>query len=185
MSDASRRLDSRRLSQALLFDWGDTVMRVLPFDGPMSEWPEVEDVPGIRSALEGLAPHFTIGLATNAEDSMEADIRRALDRCDLEPYFDRIFCFRQMGHRKPSREFYRAVLDSFCLDPSQVVMIGDSFEGDVLAANEVGIRAVWFNPLTDELPEGRAYRTVHGFEDLERALASLDVKPIHGTIWSE
>jgi putative hydrolase of the HAD superfamily len=159
--------------QALLFDWGDTVMRVLPFDGPMSEWPEVETVPGIVTALEALAPHFTIGLATNAEDSVEADIRRALDRCRLEPYFDRIFCFREVGHRKPSPEFYRTVLESLDLDPEQVFMVGDSFEGDVLAANELGIRAVWFNPRSHDKPEGTAYRTIHVMEELQGALRSL------------
>ena len=159
--------------QALLFDWGDTVMRVLPFDGPMSEWPEVEAVPGVRAAVEALHPRFTIGLATNAEDSLAADIRRALERCNLSQFFDHIFCFREVGHRKPSPEFYRAVLQALDLDPEQVFMIGDSFEGDVLAANEAGLRAVWFNPHSDDPPTGAAFRTIHAMGELQEALQTL------------
>jgi putative hydrolase of the HAD superfamily len=159
--------------RALLFDWGDTVMRVLPFDGPMSDWPEVEEVPGVRAALEALHPRFTIGLASNAADSVAADIRRALERCGLSEFFDHIFCFREVGHRKPSPEFYRTVLESLDLDPEQVVMIGDSFNGDVLAANEVGISAIWFNPRSDDAPAGESYRTIHRFEELEGMLAAL------------
>ena len=45
-------------------------------------------------------------------------------------------------------------------------MIGDSFEKDVLAANQVGIAAVWFNLLTAETRDGAAFVTVHSMTEL-------------------
>ncbi len=36
-----------RGGRAILFDWGDTLMRVFPeYDGPMYAWPRVEAVEG-------------------------------------------------------------------------------------------------------------------------------------------
>ena len=154
-------------------DWGDTVMRNLPFEGPMSAWPEVEEIPGVRSVLESLQPSFTIALATNAEHSDEAEIRKALDRCDLSRWFDRVFCFRQVGHRKPEPAFYRAILEDLALEGSSVFMVGDSLTGDVRAANAVGISAVWFNPGSEHAHDGPGHRTIHRFEDLPRALRAL------------
>jgi len=160
--------------QAILFDWGDTVMRNFPSStGPMHTWPTVEALPGIQSALAHLHRSFIVALATNAEDSDEIDIRKALKRCGLADYFDRVFCYREVGHRKPDPRFYRAVLSTLKLSASRVFMVGDSLEDDVLAANSQGIAAVWFNPVSEISNTGSAHRTVHRFEDLAEALQEL------------
>jgi len=160
--------------QAILFDWGDTVMRTFPLStGPMHTWPTVEALPGVRAALAHLHPSFIVALATNAEDSDEIDIRKALNRCGLADFFDLVFCYRQVGHQKPEPDFYRAVLSKLKLSASSVFMVGDSLEGDVLAANSQGIAAVWFNPESEITKSGSAYRTVHRFDDLAEALQEL------------
>lgn len=168
---------TKESNQAILFDWGDTVMRNFPsFAGPMFTWPTVEEIPGIRAALEALHPSFTVALATNAVDSDERDIRRALGRCGLSDYFDFIFCFLQVGHRKPEPEFYKAVLKSLGLPASEVFMVGDSFDGDVSAANAQGMAAIWFNPDSEISKNGLAHRTIHRFEDLLPALHELGAR---------
>lgn len=164
-------------TQAVLFDWGDTVMRNFPsFSGPMHSWPKVEIVSGVRDILEALRPSFTLALATNAVDSDEMDIRRALDRCGLEMAFDFIFCFRQIGHRKSEPEYFRAVLKQLEMKASEVFMVGDSFEADVRAANALGMAAVWFNPDSGVSKTGRAHRTIHRMGDLMPALADLGAR---------
>lgn len=164
-------------NQVVLFDWGNTVMRNFPaFSGPMHDWPEVEELPGVRAALQSLRPSFGIALATNAEDSDEIGIRKALDRCDLSSLFDIVFCYRRIGHRKPESAFYRAVVESLAIDPSDIYMVGDSLEGDVLAANAAGIPAVWFNPGSEDSKNGPHHRTIHRFEDLGAALGELGAK---------
>lgn len=168
---------SDRNKQAVLFDWGDTVMRNYPsFSGPMQSWPKVEMISGVRGILDALRPSFTLALATNAVDSDEADIRSALNRCGLEKAFDFIFCFRQVGHRKPEAEFYRAVLKRLGLKASEVFMVGDLFDGDVRAANAQGIAAVWFHPGSQVSKTGPAHRTIHRFEDLIPALQDLGAR---------
>jgi len=164
-------------NKMVLFDWGDTVMRNFPsFSGPMHAWPRVEEIPGVRTALEILRPSFRIGLATNAEDSNETDIRRALMRCGLSDAFDSVFCTRQIGHRKSERAFYLRILETLEIDASDVFMVGDSLEGDVQVANSAGISAVWFNPGSQVSSSGECHRTIHRFEDLAAALQELGAR---------
>ena len=55
-------------------------------------------------------------------------------------------------------------------------MVGDGFEKDVLAANAVGIFAVWFNPRLDEDRTGELHVTVHSMQELLTFFTSLDRK---------
>jgi FMN phosphatase YigB (HAD superfamily) len=49
---------------------------------------------------------------------------------------------------------------------SQALMVGDSFAKDVLAANAVGIAAVWLNERTPEQRNATAHFTIHTLPDL-------------------
>ncbi len=161
-------------SQCVLFDWGDTVMRNFSqFEGPMHAWPQVEPVTGIRTALRILKRTSALALATNAVDSGENEIRRALQRCDLSDYFDHIFCFRKLGIRKPEAAFYSGILDRLGLLTTEVFMVGDDLDGDVLAANALGLPAVWFNPSSDQSHSGALCRTIHDLGELPSALSEL------------
>ena len=133
-------------NRAILFDWGDTLMKVFPeYSGPMKDWPRVEAVPGAAEMLERLHPDWTLCLATNAADSDEADIRAALRRVDLERHLDKVYCFKNIGYKKPAREFFEYILRDLSLPPEQVIMVGDNYVADVLGARQAGLRTVWVN----------------------------------------
>jgi putative hydrolase of the HAD superfamily len=150
-----------------MFDWGDTVMKDLPDrTTPMYQWPKVEIVEGAEEVLRRLHPEATIILATSATLSDEADIRRALHRVNIDPYFHRIYCFRNTGYKKPSQEFYTHILRDLDAKPSDVLMIGDSFENDIRGANRVGIRAIWLNQKSEETKKGDLYCTIHALREL-------------------
>lgn len=135
------------LRRALLFDWGDTAMHDEKGDlGPMCDWPHVQAVTGVEAVLTQLRPRWRFALATNARDSAEGQIWRALARVGLDRYFGRVFCYRGLGLRKQDRRFWLTVLEHLELAPEEVVMVGDDFAGDVLAPNTAGLAAVWFNP---------------------------------------
>ena len=55
--------------KAIVFDWGDTVMRDFPFEGAMKDWPFVAAIPGIEDALAELKKKYTLVLGSNAGDS--------------------------------------------------------------------------------------------------------------------
>lgn len=155
--------------RAVLFDWGGTLMREIPgFDGPMADWPRVEAIPGAREALEALHGRFAIAVATNAAASDGALVRAALARVGLDGYVDAAFTARELGVAKPDPEFFRRVLGALGREPSEVVMVGDSYGSDVVGAKGAGLRALWFNPTGARPP------LVHPVHDAEvRILAEL------------
>ena len=179
MSELRRRLsidkmlEKSRLGRCLLFDWGDTLMRVLGYSGPMARWPRVQAVPHVVEVLSGLHPQWQTALATNAVDSDPAEIRAALDRVGLDALLDKVYAFRAVGYRKPSRQFYEHIADDLHLDSARLVMVGDDFEADVLGANQAGLYAIWFNECSSEELTGGLYRTIHDFRQLPSALDAL------------
>ena len=146
-------------------------MRVFPdFSGPMSTWPRLEAIPYAKETLSALRPGWIVALATNAVDSGEAEIRDSLARVQLDEFVDRVFCYQQVGCKKPSPLFFEFILNDLGLDPSRVTMVGDNYEEDVLGANRSGMRAVWFNPRSDAEQSGEMLRTIHDLRDLEGIL---------------
>jgi anthranilate/para-aminobenzoate synthase component II len=92
--------------------------------GPMCDWPRVQAVDGAKACLQRLSQHAQCHLATNAEDSTEAQIRLAL----IDP------------------RYYQTIADKLKVSPKQITMVGDSLERDVHQALKAGIKAVWFHP---------------------------------------
>lgn len=156
----------------ILFDWGDTLMRTLDYPGPMCAWPEVEVIPGAAEALRELSGRAGIALATNAADSREEEIRKALARAGLDPFIERIFCFKSVGHKKSSPPFFAHVMEQLGLPAGRLVMVGDDFEQDVTAANAVGIQGVWFNEKSHEVRVGAGHSTIHHLRELPTQLAA-------------
>jgi phosphoglycolate phosphatase-like HAD superfamily hydrolase len=140
--------------QELIFDWGDTVMRVFPDPtGPMADWPEVAAVPGIGDALTVLAPRYRLALATNAGDSGGEQVRAALRRVHLDAFFSAVITSREIGARKPALAFFDATLNAIGCAPGEAAMIGDDYAADVVGAKAAGLRAIWFNPGRRPCPE--------------------------------
>jgi len=76
--------------RVLIFDWGDTIMRDSPHrTDAMYLWPSVEVVEGAEEVLRSFHNCKTIALATNAAQSDDAMIRKALARVNLESYFSK------------------------------------------------------------------------------------------------
>lgn len=132
---------------ALVFDWGNTVMKVFPqYDGPMSDWPEVAEVDGIVEALEDLKDRCPMVLGTNAADSSVEQVWKALRRAGLAEYFRAVFTMHELGARKPEIQFFRQLESVLDRTPYQMVMVGDDFKTDVLGPSLAGWQTVWYNP---------------------------------------
>jgi FMN phosphatase YigB (HAD superfamily) len=161
----------------VLFDWGDTVMRDYPErTTPMIEWDTVEVIEGIADVLAHLhSSGRRIVLATSANISDESQIRGALARGGLNEYFSHIYCFKNT-HLQKGEAFYRHILNDLGIPASEALMVGDHFEKDVLAANAVGIFAVWFNSRSDETRKGDLHTSVHSMGKLIKFFESLTQK---------
>ncbi len=132
--------------KAILFDWGNTVMRAFPqFHGPMAKWPKVEAMPGILYACDSLSQRYKLYLATNSADSTTDDIRAALARVKLDTYFTAFFTATSLKCSKPSTHFYQQILSTLRLLPDEVLMVGDDIFSDVQGASNAGINSIWID----------------------------------------
>ena len=60
----------------------------------------------------------------------------------LVPYFTRLLFSCDMGLMKPQKEFYKKAIEGLVSDPSDALMIGDSYEKDYLGAKAAGLSAL-------------------------------------------
>ena len=158
--------------KALIFDWGDTVMKDFQeFSGPMAEWPHVEIVPGIEETLQALHEEYIICLATNAGASDALLVRKALERAHIDHYFTEIFTSKELGYHKPQVEFFESILRKLNLSAKECVMIGNDYMKDIVAAKEVGLQTIY---LTEDVGEYEyANAVIRSMDELEKGIAQL------------
>ncbi len=129
----------------VMFDWGDTVMENLAgFPGPMHTWKQVQATTGIHEILDLLNGQYSIVLATNAGESNETAVRKALQRVNLDQYFNFIFTARDLGTTKNDPVFYQTILHTLSIQPHEVLMTGDDLQADAIVPARVGLRTIWF-----------------------------------------
>ena len=137
----------------LVFDWGDTLMKVFPqYQGVMASWPEVAAVDGVRDTLERLHKRFTMLVASNASDLNQQQIRAALKRVGLGDLIETVYTFNELGARKPDPDFFHQIEAIRARPDEMYVMVGDEFIADVCGAWQVGWPVIWFNPLKKAAP---------------------------------
>ena len=114
-----------------------------PQDTSMANWPSVQVLPGAHECVSQLHGTATLCIATNAVISHHQDIRRALARGNLSQYFDKVFCFMDLGFKKNQPQFWEAVELSLNVPLRQIAMVGDSLEHDALAPQSFGVQSAW------------------------------------------
>jgi len=127
-------------------------------------------VPGAMQAVRGAA-RYRLGLLTNGP----ADIQRhKLEHTGLAAEFDSVAVSGEIGVGKPEAAAFAVVLAGLGVRADEAVMVGDSWDRDILGALTAGMAAIW-------LSNGRpAPAAVHGvtvvasIADLPGALAAVD-----------
>ena len=133
--------------EVIVFDWGDTLMRVFPqLSGPMVDWPEVQVISGVKEALEVLSSDYQLFVATGAKESNADQVKCALARVGLDGFFHGIFTHFEVGLQKSAEGFFRKI-DQMINHPSPLIFVGDDYEVDINHTVRCGWRSVWFNPL--------------------------------------
>ena len=133
--------------KAVLFDWGNTLM--IDFHdqtGPMYRWNKIEAVKNAEACLSKLSVEFPCYIATNAKDSSKEDIIKALTRVNIGKYITDIFCYKEIGYEKPTRDFYNFIFKKLSLAPHEIVLIGDDLETDFKGAMRNGVCGILFDP---------------------------------------
>lgn len=122
------------LSQDVLRD----AMRAM-YAVTQSNWyPEKDAIPTLTALRE---EGFRLGLISNAAD--DENTQKLLDKGRFRPYFEFVLSSAAFGLRKPHPRIFQSALEHFKVSPKQAVMVGDTFEADVMGARHVGMKSIW------------------------------------------
>ena len=101
-------------------------------------------IDGARELCEKLAGKSRLYCVTNG---VAATQYSRLSGSGLDNYFDNIFVSEEIGHQKPSRDYFSAVFKSIGqFDPSRTLIVGDSLTSDIQGGKNTGIDTCWYNP---------------------------------------
>ncbi|MBO5133549.1 MAG: HAD family hydrolase [Bacteroidaceae bacterium] len=92
-----------------------------------------------RTVLDTLKDRYNLVLVSNFYGNIEAILRDFR----LEHYFSAIVESAVVGVRKPDPAIYRLGVEAAGVDASEVLVVGDSYDKDIVPAKAVGCKAVW------------------------------------------
>ena len=99
-------------------------------------------VPGTFELLKTLREDFSIGIISN---NLLAEQIEKMKRLGISEYIDFFAISEEVGAAKPHRKIFDVAIERSKFSTAEAVLIGDSWENDVLGALNVGIRPIWLN----------------------------------------
>ncbi len=92
-----------------------------------------------RDVLSQLRPKYRMVLVSNFYGNIAAILRDF----KLAAYFDAVIESAVVGVRKPDPEIYRLGVKATGCEATEVTVIGDSYDKDIVPATTVGCRTIW------------------------------------------
>ena len=101
-------------------------------------------MPGAEEAVTNLSRKYRLFLASNGTASVQ---KGRMTSANLYRFFEISFVSQEIGHNKPSREYFEAAFARIPgFDKSKCLMVGDSLTSDILGGINAGIKTCWVNP---------------------------------------
>ena len=97
---------------------------------------------GAIEVLDYLKPNYKLHIITNGFASVQT---KKLKNSNIEHYFETITNSEMAGEKKPHPNIFNFALSLANASKAESLMIGDSYEADILGAQKAGIEAVFFN----------------------------------------
>ncbi|OIP03815.1 MAG: hypothetical protein AUJ97_03815 [Bacteroidetes bacterium CG2_30_32_10] len=159
--------------KAIIFDWGDTLMRDFKqYSGPMAYWEKVELIEGAEHLLKSLSQNYVLCVATNAGDSDTSLMIKALERGNIHHYFKYFFSSKDLGYSKPNPLFFKTIASYMNFAPQECMMIGNDYNKDIEGALSIGMKAIHFNETQSIVNNSKADYTVFKLKEIISILNS-------------
>jgi len=103
---------------------------------------------GTLELLEALKNRFRLHIITNGFDKIQ---QFKIENSGIESFFEFVFTAEKVGFKKPHPEIFIQSLKTVNTTAEASIMIGDSFEADILGALNQGMQAIHFNSHNEEV----------------------------------
>lgn len=127
-------------------------------------------VPGAVPLLEQLSGRAVVGIVSNNLTEEQQDKLRCTG---IDRLIDFLVTSEDAGAIKPDPAIFQEALSRAGCRAGEAVMVGDSWESDVLGARNAGIRPVWFNRTGRPCPDPALADEIQSFEPADQIAALL------------
>ena len=101
-------------------------------------------LPGAEEAVDELSKKYRLFLASNGTAVVQ---KGRMTSANLYRFFEQVFVSQEIGHNKPSLDYFNACFDRIPgFDRSKAMIVGDSLSSDIKGGKNAGIRTCWVNP---------------------------------------
>jgi len=105
---------------------------------------------GTIEILNYLNPKYNMHIITNGFEEVQYT---KLERSRISHFFDSVTTSEEAGVKKPHPLIFENAMQKVNAVPSNSLMIGDTYEADILGAHKVGMKSICFNYHKHELPK--------------------------------
>jgi catechol 2,3-dioxygenase-like lactoylglutathione lyase family enzyme/histidinol phosphatase-like enzyme len=139
----------------VIWDLGDTLNTPPPGGQdtrPLDEYPEIRLRTHAIEVLRALQEKgYRQAVLSNTAVSDSDSARRMLIKLGIDLYFDHVYATAsELDPRKPGKPdpiVFQSVLEALQVSSHETVMVGNTWDTDILGANHSGIHAIWLqNP---------------------------------------
>ncbi len=95
---------------------------------------------GVFNTLSHLSKEYILSTASHTQGSFT---QPELYKLDIEKFFSYFIYSSDIGYRKESVKFYEQALEIVGKEATDCMMIGDNYDADVLAPQQLNIRSIW------------------------------------------
>ena len=128
-------------------------------------------LPGAEETVDYLSKRYRLFLASNGTASVQ---KGRMTSANLYRFFETVFVSQEIGHNKPSKEYFDACFGSIPdFNPARALMVGDSLSSDIQGGINAGIRTVWVYPGHQDCGDIRPDFEIEALHQLPALLETL------------
>ena len=129
-------------SLRIIDEIADSYIEELPLDNHLFN--------GTFEILDYLSKKYTLHIITNGFGNVQY---KKIKNSGIEKYFKTITTSEEIGVKKPNPVIFKRALEKANALVKKSIMIGDSFEADILGAENVGLQTLFYNYRNEQIPK--------------------------------
>jgi len=107
---------------------------------------------GAIELLEYLKEHYKLHIITNGFEEVQS---KKLKNSKIDVYFDTVTTSEAVGVKKPNPRIFHVALEAAQAIPEKSMMIGDTYEADILGAEGVHMKTICYNYHNLKMPDNQ------------------------------
>jgi len=128
-------------------------------------------LPGAEEAVDRLSKKYRLFLASNGTAVVQ---KGRMTSANLYRFFETVFVSQEIGHNKPSKEYFEACFARIPgFDREKAMIVGDSLSSDIKGGINAGIKTVWVNPDHKDCGSIKPDYEIEALSQLEALLEGL------------